>query len=182
MLKDRQVMPVLVEDTAQQPQQQRQPTMRELVRRSVKQQDEDFRLALRKQSNAITEQLAETLKSVVKNSGAHATLDKSAKSFVKSADPCIVRMEEMLVQMCHAARLLHSAFVSIATIHTLCANELPTFNACLCLLVDHSLEAPKQGLEARYGVESERESQMIADGIVVPQVASIPRQPQQEAQ
>lgn len=116
MLKNRQFLPVLVDDdnttsgSAQRPAPVAQ-TPREQMREVVKQQDEDFRIALRKQSMGITEQLSETLKSVVKNSCAHAVLDRSAKNFVKSAEPCIGRMEEMLAEMCRAAQVLHDAFV-----------------------------------------------------------------------
>ena len=89
------------------------PTMttRQQMRMIVKQQDDDFRIALRKQSVAVTDGLSDTLKSVVKNSCAHAVLDRSAKAFVKNADPTIARMEDMLKQMCHAAQILCDALV-----------------------------------------------------------------------
>ena len=88
-------------------------TTRQQMRMIVKQQDDDFRIALRKQSVAVTDGLSDTLKSVVKNSCAHAVLDRSAKSFIKTAEPSISRMEDMLAQMCHAAQILHHAFVAI---------------------------------------------------------------------
>ena len=129
MLKNRQFLPVLVDDDsstglgASGGAQRATPvvqTPREQMRESVKQQDEDFRTALRKQSMGITEQLSETLKSVVKNSCAHAVLDRSAKNFVKSAEPCIGRMEEMLAEMCHSAQLLHRAFVTFEDMRVVC--------------------------------------------------------------
>lgn len=124
MLKNRQFLPVLVDDDGTtggtRDAQRAAPvvqTPREQMREVVRQQDEDFRTALRKQSMGITEQLSETLKSVVKNSCAHAVLDRSAKNFVKSAEPCIGRMEEMLAEMCRAAQVLHDAFVA-AVVHS----------------------------------------------------------------
>ena len=88
-------------------------TTRQQMRQIVKQQDDDFRIALRKQSVAVADGYSETLKSVVKNSCAHAVLDRSAKAFVRNADPTISRMEDMLTQMCHAAEILRDAFVIV---------------------------------------------------------------------
>lgn len=172
MLKNRQFLPVLIDEdgtTSGSGGAQRTAavvqTPREQMREIVKQQDEDFRTALRKQSMGITEQLSETLKSVVKNSCAHAVLDRSAKNFVKSAEPCIGRMEEMLAEMCRAAQVLHDAFVD-AHSHT---EEKQRGKGVIDdgVVLWYRLEAPKEGLMMGYGITSERESQRIAEGIIV---------------